>query len=259
MNEPVIEHVNIAKRAVEILREEGLARFAERFFGYMKNQSRILLIPYVLFKVKSFRRDHDLNKLISFAFDDFGGLIRPFQIRHELQEILKRVMNIKPEVVFEIGTANGGTLFLFSRIASQDATIISVDLPGGGFGGGYRARRIPLYKAFTQKKQTIHLIRADSHSNTTLEKVKALLGDKYIDFLFIDGDHSYYGVKRDFEMYGPLVKKGGIVAFHDIVIHPPKTGCEVSKYWQEIRGNYKSEEIVLDWGQNWAGIGIIYI
>jgi predicted O-methyltransferase YrrM len=37
------------------------------------------------------------------------------------------------------------------------------------------------------------------------------------DFLFIDGDHTYQGVKQDFQMYSPLVKKGGIVAFHDIV------------------------------------------
>ena len=33
-----------------------------------------------------------------------------------------------------------------------------------------------------------------------------------IDFLFLDGDHSYEGVRRDFENYAPLVRPGGIVA-----------------------------------------------
>ena len=31
-----------------------------------------------------------------------------------------------------------------------------------------------------------------------------------IAYLFIDGDHTYQGVKKDFEMYGPLVKKDGL-------------------------------------------------
>ena len=42
--------------------------------------------------------------------------------------------------------------------------------------------------------QKIHLIRADSHKVKTLEQVKAILGGKGLDFLFIDGEHSYDGV-----------------------------------------------------------------
>jgi hypothetical protein len=30
-----------------------------------------------------------------------------------------------------------------------------------------------------------------------------------VDFLFIDGDHTYEGVKKDFEMYSPLVRREG--------------------------------------------------
>ena len=35
------------------------------------------------------------------------------------------------------------------------------------------------------------------------------------DVLVIDGDHSYDGVKVDFELYGPLVRKGGVIVFDD--------------------------------------------
>ncbi|WP_248927673.1 class I SAM-dependent methyltransferase [Paenibacillus hamazuiensis] len=36
-----------------------------------------------------------------------------------------------------------------------------------------------------------------------------------ISALFIDGDHSYAGVKRDIELYAPRVVRGGFIAFHD--------------------------------------------
>ena len=36
-----------------------------------------------------------------------------------------------------------------------------------------------------------------------------------IDFLWIDGDHSYEGVKKDIYHWTPLVKKGGFICFHD--------------------------------------------
>jgi len=36
-----------------------------------------------------------------------------------------------------------------------------------------------------------------------------------IDYLFIDGDHNYLGVKKDWIMYSPLLVDGSIVIFHD--------------------------------------------
>lgn len=80
-----------------------------------------------------------------------------------------------------------------------------------------------------------------------------------MDFLFIDGDHTYEGVKKDFEMYSSLVRRGGLIAFHDIVPHPLETGCEVNKFWNEIKYFYKYIEIVRDWNQGWAGIGVLYV
>lgn len=185
--------------------------------------------------------------------------IRPFQVFEEILELAKMVRELRPRAVLEIGTAKGGTLFIWCMVSPEDATIISVDLPGGLFGGGYTRWRIPLYKSFAKPKQRLHLIKADSHDPRTLEKVKRALGGRPLDFLFIDGDHSYEGVKMDFEMYSPLVREGGLIALHDIVEHPPETGCEVSKFWREIKQRYRHTEIVKDWGQKWAGIGVVFI
>jgi len=108
-------------------------------------------------------------------------------------------------------------------------------------------------------RQNIHLIREDSHALATLNMVKKALKGRKLDLLFIDGDHTYKGVKRDFEMHNKLASKGGIIAFHDVCPHLPQTGCEVDKFWCEIKDEYEHVEIVRDWKQGWAGIGVLYV
>ncbi len=59
-------------------------------------------------------------------------------------------------------------------------------------------------------------------------------------------------------MYSPLVRKGGLIAFHDILKNPIETRCEVYLFWNEIKKSYNYQEIVNDPHQNWAGIGLIH-
>lgn len=235
-----------------------------KFFTFFKMALRYVFhqllfapfFPYAIHKIRKTGKDYSLDKLIDFTNAFFYGLIRPLQIRYELSELLKIIDKNKPKYVLEIGTSYGGTLFLFTRVVSDNATIISIDLPGGRFGGGYSKARIPLYKGFALKYQKIHLIRKNSHKKETLEEIKGILGDNKLDFLFIDGDHTYEGIKRDFELYSSIVKKNGIIALHDIVKTDIK-GCEVNRFWDEIKSKYENIEIAKDWKQNWAGIGVI--
>jgi predicted O-methyltransferase YrrM len=187
---------------------------------------------------------------------------RPIPLRQVRSEVLawtRLVAGAAPRRSLEIGTFRGGTLFLLCVFSPPDAHIISLDLPGGAFGGGYDSTKIPLFKRFTRGHQNLRLVRADSHLPETKARILKLLGDDPLDFLFIDGDHSYDGVKRDFEMYSPLVRPGGIIAFHDIAEHPPKEQCEVGRFWQEIKLRYPHREIVEDPRQGWAGIGILTV
>jgi len=50
----------------------------------------------------------------------------------------------------------------------------------------------------------------------SLEAARQLAGLKgTIDFVFIDGDHSYEACMADIVAWGPFVKRGGVIAFHD--------------------------------------------
>lgn len=44
---------------------------------------------------------------------------------------------------------------------------------------------------------------------------KTVQWNREIDVLLIDGDHSYEGVKADFERFEPFVKEGGLILMHD--------------------------------------------
>ena len=124
------------------------------------------------------------------------------------------------------------------RLTAPDGTIISVDMPGAGFGEAYTPAHARLFELFPSKDQSLSLVKADSHSPETRSRVEDLLAGKKVDLLFIDGDHSYEGVKKDFEMYSPMVADGGMIAFHDIAVHTKFANCEVDRYWDEIKQHF---------------------
>jgi cephalosporin hydroxylase len=201
--------------------------------------------------------ERNVDALLDIVLNRFGGLLRFLQVRSEIASLGNIVKELKPKTVLEIGTRKGGTLFLFSRLADAEATVVSVDLPGGEFGGGYPEWKIELYQSFRLPQQTMHLVRADSHAPETHERVQSIFGRNPIDFVFLDGDHTYEGVKKDFEFYSKLVRKGGVIAFHDIANHPPESSCRVDKFWNEIKKE-DSKELIEDREQQWAGIGVYY-
>ena len=188
--------------------------------------------------------------------------LAPLQVKKEYLDLITWAKSQGFRRIAEIGTAQGGTLVAW--LTMQPQQLISIDLPGGIHGGGYPPRKAALFHLLQQRispSTRLNLVRDDSHADSTFQHVKGLLNGDQLDFLLIDGDHRYEGVRRDFELWAPLVRKGGFIAFHDVVPHK-KVGntCEVDRLWRELRNEYPdSFEIIADREQGWAGIGIVPI
>jgi predicted O-methyltransferase YrrM len=181
----------------------------------------------------------------------------------EFSALLEVVAGDPPQRLLEIGTYAGGTLWAFSQLARPDAIIVSVDLPGGRFGGGYSPEQRRRFENFCRWEQRVVALPLDSHDPATVREVQDALGGRALDFLFIDGDHTYQGVKRDFELYSPLVRTGGVVALHDILPDSDHEGAQVNLFWAEVRERYRSRELIaeqegLERGR-WAGIGVLWM
>lgn len=208
--------------------------------------------------------------------------IRAMQLRDEIKTLTTLVEEEKPQSVLEIGTAKGGTFYIWSRYLNSVNSIISLDLPGGRFGGGYDEQKMNIFREFNTSID-MEFVRDNSHHKDTFEEVASRAGEG-VDFLFIDGDHTYEGVKQDFEMYSQLVNDGGIIALHDIATHPnnrdvvqrreqnvediedrhlswgeSSPDCNVDQLWNELVEEYETEEIISHPKQTWAGIGIVRV
>jgi len=195
-----------------------------------------------------------VEELVDTVFTCADAFFEPIQIREEIIGALQEIRKLRPRYIVEVGTAGGGTMLLWLRVAHPEAKIVTIDLPGGRFGGGSSPLRVPLFRRLGLPGQTIHLIRGDSHDPATLELTRQYLAGNAADFLFIDADHTPEGVRADYSMYSPLVRPGGIIGFHDIGITNPVYG--VRALWQELATTKPSREFL---GQpETYGIGLLY-
>ena len=164
------------------------------------------------------------------------------QKHEELSGFLAIVMDLEPlNIIVEIGALHGGTLWAWQQLGAR---VIGVDLQPAGMPEGP-----------TVNDEGMSVILGDSHDPATVQALLDELAGEPIDMLFIDGDHTYEGVKADYEMYSPLVREGGIIGLHDICHHPGLPFIEVDRYWLTLHGD--KEQIVLP-PYTWGGIGVIH-
>jgi len=205
--------------------------------------------------------ERNLNDIIdtAYAFKGFGiyRTIKPTQYKEEITVFAELCQKHSPKVIVEIGTAYGGVLYILSRYLRSCKKIISMDLDDRFYKLGFFRKRTKFIKEFAPDKE-MHFMNGNSHDEMIeAELSKILMGEK-IDLLFIDGDHSYAGVRDDFERYRKYVAPGGIIALHDVgqlehVLGPPL-------YWKEIKqADYKTREIIFQDAKTLWGIGVVFI
>lgn len=76
--------------------------------------------------------------------------------------------------------------------------------------------------------------------------------DQAYDFVFIDGDHGLNAVISDLTLYSPKIRKGGLVAGHDIGIHSVNTAIRA---WCRNK-NIDPNDILIAENQAWYWVKV---
>jgi len=154
----------------------------------------------------------------------------------DLARLLQRVMQWKPGLVVDLGTGDGGTLFLWTRVASPQATLIAAALPGKP----YPADKIPFLQAMARPKQAIRCIPSPKDHEELARAVDESCNGKKIDFLFMHGLRSYPKLRADFRHYRNRVRKGGLIAWDgvDPVVPLDMDNEGGHRLWAEVKPMY---------------------
>lgn len=144
--------------------------------------------------------------------------------------------------VLEIGSLYGGTLWYWSQLPHIE-TLVSVDLPTTSPKVAAAVREARTYwTEWVGEQVEFADIAADSHDSETPYLVKLDAGDDPFDFVFIDGDHTYDGVRADWLAWSPLVRPGGVVAFHDTWPNGDRHEPGIVRWVDELRHQLPSIE-----------------
>jgi len=175
--------------------------------------------------------------------------VRIFQWEAEFARLLHMYRERAPRRVLEVGTFHGGTLYHWLQNAAPGALVVSVD----SYTEGVDNRR--LYGDWCPDRVGVIAVEGDSTDPATAIRVARYAP---FDWVWIDASHVYDDVVCDWETYGGMCAPGGLVCFHDINAVPGTDGYDVGRLWAELRGRFRTEEIVESPTSSGGGIGIVY-
>lgn len=144
-------------------------------------------------------------------------------------------------------------MWALAQIVAKDAILVSVDDHTG-------SRPDLSEEEIVRHEQSVHLVYGDSHDPETAKVVRRLFRGDLVDFLLIDGDHTYDGASADWRTYSPLVRSGGFIALHDIQDWAPENRqdeIQVWRLWTELRKEFPNA--IEFCRPDSAGIGLIRV
>lgn len=166
--------------------------------------------------------------LVDYCCQQF--LIQDRQVMQVYEELLNLAIWLRgfaPHNVMEIGTA-GATFFLLSRLATGKKVAIDI-----------RDMRPKIHNFMFGHEWCF--FQGDSQTPEMQMDVRSYCDT--FDLIFIDADHRYVGVQRDFANYRELLSDRGVIMFHDVDpdhVFKGGAGGEVCRFFNELNEGSKT-------------------
>ncbi|ALN75774.1 glycosyl transferase family (plasmid) [Aureimonas sp. AU20] len=172
---------------------------------------------------------------------------------HELVPVAHWLMGAtRPRVLVELGSHAGVSFSAFCNAMMRKGIVgkaYAVDTwQGDEHAGRYSETIYDDLRAFVDEryKDFAHLLRM------TFDEALGEFEDGSVDFLHIDGFHTYEAVKHDFESWRSKLSDRGVVILHDVNVRHP--GFGVWRYWEELLRTFPSFEF-----PHGNGLGVVAV
>jgi cephalosporin hydroxylase len=187
--------------------------------------------------------DEILNEMPYELNEFFGKGVKFWQYPNQFSKFLKFICDKEISSYLEIGTRWGGTFIIINEVILKKNKIFK----------SYACDTIPKPEILKKYSEYNNFNYIES-SSQNINYLKQNLPNQ-IDFIFVDGDHTYEGVKNDYELALSLNPK--YITFHDI----SNQVCPgVVTLWNQIKNNYKYYEFTDQYDSvngSFLGIGVI--
>lgn len=147
------------------------------------------------------------------------------QVKEELEHIYNLIGGCKS--YFEVGTAEGDSLFILGNALSGERPFITYVDYGEKHTESYRNEVIDILK---KRKINVVAVHGDSHHHSVINDASVI---KPFDVVMIDAGHSYEDALSDAIAYGGLAKK--FIIFHDIQLPPVRKAFDWYVKSQDFR------------------------
>jgi hypothetical protein len=167
------------------------------------------------------------------------------------------IKNIKPKSILCIGSRKG-FIPAICALACKDNKMGHVDFVDAGLDESNKNSwtGIGWWKKINPDKHFSYL-GVNPYISTyvmTTEKFSRTHSKRTYDYIYVDGDHSYKGVKLDYQLFWPQLTKHGFMVFHDVFVRHTHLGYfGVWRLWKELKSKNK---IIFPFPKN-SGLGII--
>jgi len=183
-----------------------------------------------LIRVESEKKDQNIRDLEDFEELKASAWLGLESLGYEI------VRHFQPTVVVELGTHMGLSALAMGmalRDLGKGGRLYAVDTwQGDEHAGSYDDY---VYRIFIDRRDRLGLEEVIVPLRMTFEEARDRIPSG-IDLLHIDGLHTLDAVTHDFETFGPLVRPGGLVLFHDV-----NTGFQdMRRFWRSLKRRYRS-------------------
>lgn len=182
----------------------------------------------VLERIESYGQDENFKKLalewteqslLKKYVYNFKWLGRPIiQAPQDIVGLQEIIWQVKPDLIIETGIAHGGSLIFSAsmlELLGGDGKVIGIDIDIRQHNRD-EIEKHPMFKR-------IELIEGSSISDETARKVREAAVGRSNIMVVLDSNHTHEHVKKELEIYSPLVSAGSyLIVFDTFVEDMPK-------------------------------------